>query len=1423
MKKKKFLAFTLCSLLTLTSIQTPWAFSDEVPDDSAFSDGNTSDETAYDTDTSDVSASENSSDILAPDFSSGESDDPNISSDKGSFQATPARKPSENSIPITADSGFADSVFRKWISENIDTDHDGLLSDEEISVCTKISIPSMSVDSLEGIEYFYNLETLDCSGNELLFLDVSANTVLKSLNCSHNNLLSLDLSSCKKLKDLDISFNSCGSSSSISLPKSPSVEKLNISSVLLDDFDFSCFSKLKELDCSNCNLLALKPASMPLLEKLICSGNLLDTLNLSRLSSLKHLDCSSNSIQTLKLPDTRSLNTLYCQNNLLTKLDLSGFSSLKKLNCSGNKLLGPDLRSCPLEELICNDNVIRTPMEFYDLSQFASPEDITVTENGMIDTSYRLTAINKLNPVKIRRKFTSAGTEQYGTQIIYIGYLLENDFQSSALFHQMQENYPLTDDHMLSREYLKEVSSLSFDEGFPLFPSDLAYFTGLKSLRCTDLPQITELDLSRNPELTELICMGTGIRSLDLTSNTKLESVQLCNNSLSSLNITGLMSLDSLDCRFNSLVSVDTTGCTVLKDTLFFPQHTCTVNADQAGKISFDQLGNFHQQLDTPAAILASDELLYTPGDDYFTLVNPTGTRTEASFSILDTNTWQILGTCQMTINIESGTPVTPAKPTLKKIKSSHEVTITWKKIKNVSGYRILRKEKNKSGASWKAIATVSSSRTSYTDNTGLIKKSYLYTVQSYAFQNGKKVYSKYNTKGLTGTAKLKRPTVKKPKKDVVINLVWDEVPGADGYRIYRRKKGTSKWTKLEDIEFSGLYYTDETAVPKTVYDYAVRPYRKLGSKISLGDYSSTGYVCQTAVPKVSLTSVTEQDGGVTVKWKHQLYVTGYFIYRADSQSSKYYKISDIPNGPDAEEYYEYYEPVPFDSVNPLYKVRAYVLIGKKYYYGPYSRALALNPYSDNPNAHDFSEFHMGYQLSSSSSSTGFDRNYDDGGSFSMAAAYLTRGSGPVYEWQAPYENISSASYGSFTPALKVNEIIFIPERKNALDNQAIKQAVIDYGAVSASYLSADEYYSNDQTSFYLPDDYDAGRAPAGSAPVVSTQHAIAIVGWDDDYAKENFPVQPAGNGAFLCKNSWGKDFADNGYFYISYYDGFLGMQEFSMAFGKVSDDNTYSRIYQYDPLGATTAFGYNDELYCANVFPENGQKLVRKEQLGSVSFYTYDNNYNYEVYIVSSFKNQNSFQKLPSPAASGNCRYAGYHTVDFARPVTLKAGTRFAVVIKLWSRTGAKTYFEAPLNGTSSRATASDGESYISHHGDIWTDFNTYLLNTNVCIKAFTNGKITENVPAAGSDGKDISSEIYSAEELKERGFLLNPAYEDEGSDMISSVTTGNTPSASAAALPAAYDLRQNGRVSPVKNQGSQGLCWTFSTYASLESFLLL
>lgn len=49
--------------------------------------------------------------------------------------------------------------------------------------------------------------------------------------------------------------------------------------------------------------------------------------------------------------------------------------------------------------------------------------------------------------------------------------------------------------------------------------------------------------------------------------------------------------------------------------------------------------------------------------------------------------------------------------------------------------------------------------------------------------------------------------------------------------------------------------------------------------------------------------------------------------------------------------------------------------------------------------------------------------------------------------------------------------------------------------------------------------------------------HDVVVVGWDDNFPKENFTIQPEGDGAFICKNSWGEEFGDDGYFYVSYYD----------------------------------------------------------------------------------------------------------------------------------------------------------------------------------------------------------------------------------------------------------------------------------------------
>ena len=78
-----------------------------------------------------------------------------------------------------------------------------------------------------------------------------------------------------------------------------------------------------------------------------------------------------------------------------------------------------------------------------------------------------------------------------------------------------------------------------------------------------------------------------------------------------------------------------------------------------------------------------------------------------------------------------------------------------------------------------------------------------------------------------------------------------------------------------------------------------------------------------------------------------------------------------------------------------------------------------------------------------------------------------------------------------------------------------------------------------------------------------STDHRVCIVGWDDNYSKHNFLITPPGDGAWIVKNSWGSDWGDGGYFYLSYYDTSMGKDATSIAY--VITNESYDRIYQHD------------------------------------------------------------------------------------------------------------------------------------------------------------------------------------------------------------------------------------------------------------------
>jgi C1A family cysteine protease len=350
------------------------------------------------------------------------------------------------------------------------------------------------------------------------------------------------------------------------------------------------------------------------------------------------------------------------------------------------------------------------------------------------------------------------------------------------------------------------------------------------------------------------------------------------------------------------------------------------------------------------------------------------------------------------------------------------------------------------------------------------------------------------------------------------------------------------------------------------------------------------------------------------------------------------------------------------------------------------------------PESWDFSENNM-------RNTHGYDLSSCQGGNSLMATAYLARWSGALTEASDPYTTVSRSATTVTSPntaAVKhVQQVLFIPGRSGSLDNENIKRALVEKGAVYSTIRWEDSSYRSTYASFYY----------SGSS---RANHAITIVGWDDNYDRTKFRSIPQGNGAFIVKNSWGPEWGENGYFYVSYYDSVIGKDN---ALFTAEDPGTYDTVYQYDPLGWVSSYGENsDTAFFANIFTAKSE-----EDLVAASFYTAAPGSTYQIWIYTGVQNTPVAGSARS-TQSGTIEVPGYHTIPLTTPVHLKKGDRFSIVVRL--NTPGNKYpvpVEYPISGFSSGARAGRGESFVSGSGTSWTDLSTAYQNANVCLKAFT------------------------------------------------------------------------------------------------------
>ena len=406
--------------------------------------------------------------------------------------------------------------------------------------------------------------------------------------------------------------------------------------------------------------------------------------------------------------------------------------------------------------------------------------------------------------------------------------------------------------------------------------------------------------------------------------------------------------------------------------------------------------------------------------------------------------------------------------------------------------------------------------------------------------------------------------------------------------------------------------------------------------------------------------------------------------------------------------------------------------------------SLESNMLMQGLGAYDFSENNM-------LTHHGFDLALNDGGNINMSSAYLARWGGPVIEEKDLYPTIMRAENvtvrNGIAPDKHVQEIIFIPKRLNYMDNDDIKRAIMQYGAVDSSVNYLSYYYNAATKAFYSTNEY------------AYANHEIAIVGWDDNYSASNFLVKPPGNGAFIVKNSWGSTWGDKGYFYVSYYDPVIGGE--NAAFNGVESNDNYYGIYQYDTLGMTSNFGYGSSTaWFANVFTANSS-IEMNEELAAVSFYTTKKNAQFDIYIKDNISG-NDFSNMLK-VKSGAIAMPGYHTIKLDSPISLSSGKRFAAAVKIY--VPGEIYpiaVEYPILGYSGMASAGAGESYVSADGIVWEDLQYSSSNTNVCLKAFT---LVESAKVKGDINNDYKVDIIDIALMAQKYNVYKPSglYEDK------------------------------------------------------------
>lgn len=355
----------------------------------------------------------------------------------------------------------------------------------------------------------------------------------------------------------------------------------------------------------------------------------------------------------------------------------------------------------------------------------------------------------------------------------------------------------------------------------------------------------------------------------------------------------------------------------------------------------------------------------------------------------------------------------------------------------------------------------------------------------------------------------------------------------------------------------------------------------------------------------------------------------------------------------------------------------------------------------------------------------------DTGGNNLFTMFALSKWIGPAAESLVPY-----TSTGPFSESLAYQDTAHMQNARfvNTADRNSVKQLIMDYGAVSTA-IYYNPYFQSESGAYLLPLDYAKELATYGIS--TNTNHIVSIVGWDDQYSRDNFTavydgwlMRPSSDGAWIVKNSYGADEGDGGYIYVSYEDASVTRTDgdfLSYAFDLERPDN-YDHNYQYDGSFGSGNMTSMNGTSLSNVYTVQAN-AGGNEMLEAVSFSLYTANVKYSIQIYKNPPAGNPTGGSPVFAnpQTGKTTYSGYYTIPLREKPVFAQGDTFAVVITFSSSTsGTVQYFidqtvtSADLNFVSS--SARNQSFYRSDASNGWIDLHTLGQGKTARIKAFTS-----------------------------------------------------------------------------------------------------